>query len=71
MAQCRGHAQGSHVSDFPSFQLYKLEITTATSEGKPEINPRLTSLPGLRSLGLKIIHFHFQHFIFKWLGVTT
>lgn len=63
--------EGSHVSDFPSFQLCKLEITMAASEGKLEIDPRLRGLPGLRLLGLKIIHFRIQHFISKWLGVTT
>lgn len=38
------------LSDSPSLQLYKLEITTAASEGKLEIDPGLTGLPGLRSL---------------------
>lgn len=71
MQLCKDHAQGSQVSLIPpSLQLYKLEITTAASEGKLEIDPRLTGLPGLRSLVLKIIYVHIQHFISKWLGVT-
>ena len=59
------------LSDSPGLQLYKLEITIAASEGKLEIDPGLTGLPGLRSLVLKIIYFHIQHFISKWLGVTA
>lgn len=57
MQLCRGHAQGPRVSDFPGLQLYELGITAAALEGKLEIHPRLTGLPGLRSLALKINFF--------------
>lgn len=53
------------LSDSPGLQLYKLEITTAASKGKLEIDPRLTGLPGLKSLVLKITYFHSQHFLSK------
>lgn len=66
----RPRTRFTSLSDSPALRLCKLEINIAAREGKLENDPRLTGLPGLRSLSKRNFYFHIQHFISKWLGVT-